>query len=110
MRGRTNSCINSWPFKKSVADFLCIFFVILAGSNFGQWLIRIVAAPFGYLQEGMDLDVYFFPTFFEFMIFADVLLLILSIPFYERYEYVFRNPGFVISTILLRLPLSTPKS
>ena len=57
----------------------------------------------------MDLDVYFFPTCFEFMIFADVLLLILSIPFYERYEYVFRNAGFVISTILLRLSLSTPK-
>ncbi len=95
--------------KKSVAGFLCIILVILAGWNFGQWLIRIVAAPFGYPEEGVDLDVYFFPTFFEFMIFADVLLLILSIPFYERYEYVFRNAGFVISTILLRLSLSTPK-
>ncbi|MCX7392628.1 MAG: hypothetical protein NTW75_00715 [Planctomycetales bacterium] len=95
--------------KKSVAGFLCATLLILAAWNFGQWLIGVLAAPFGHLPEGVDLDVYFFPTFFEFMIFADVFLLILSIPFYERYEYVFRNAGFVISTILLRLSLSTPK-
>jgi hypothetical protein len=43
------------------------------------------------------------------MIFTDVFLLIVSIPFYERYEYVIRNAGFVISTVLLRFSLSTPK-
>ena len=43
------------------------------------------------------------------MIFTDVFLLIVSIPFYERYEYVIRNAGFVISTVLLRISLSTPK-
>jgi len=36
-------------------------------------------------------------------------LLIASIPFYDRYEYVIRNSGFVISTVLLRFSLSTPK-
>jgi hypothetical protein len=29
--------------------------------------------------------------------------------YYDRYEYVFRNAGFVISTVLLRVSLSTPK-
>ena len=43
------------------------------------------------------------------MIFADVFLLIVSLAYYDRYEYVFRNAGFVISTVLLRVSLSTPK-
>jgi hypothetical protein len=57
----------------------------------------------------MDLDLFFFPAFFEFMIFTDVFLLIISLPFFERYEYLIRNAGFVISTVLLRFSLSTPK-
>ena len=57
----------------------------------------------------MDLDQFFFPAFFEFMIFTDVLLLIISIRFYDRYEYLFRNSGFIISTVLLRVSLSTSK-
>jgi hypothetical protein len=43
------------------------------------------------------------------MIFTDVLLLIVSIRYYDRYEYLFRNSGFVISTVLLRISLSTEK-
>jgi hypothetical protein len=43
------------------------------------------------------------------MIFTDVFLLIVSLAYYDRYEYVFRNAGFVISTVLLRVSLSTPK-
>jgi hypothetical protein len=36
-------------------------------------------------------------------------LLIVSPAYYDRYEQVFRNAGFVISTVLLRVSLSTPK-
>ncbi len=43
------------------------------------------------------------------MIFTDVFLLIVSLAYYDRYEYVFRNAGFVISTVLLRVSLSSPK-
>jgi hypothetical protein len=43
------------------------------------------------------------------MIFTDVFLMIVSLAYYDRYEYVFRNAGFVISTVLLRVSLSTPK-
>jgi hypothetical protein len=32
-----------------------------------------------------------------------------SISYYERYEYVFRNAGFVISTVLIRLSFWTTK-
>ncbi len=36
-------------------------------------------------------------------------LLIVSPAYYDRYEHVLRNFGFAISTVLLRLSLSTPK-
>jgi len=59
--------------------------------------------------EFQNLDLFFFPVFFEFMIFTDVFLLIISLPFSKSYEYLIRNSGFVISTVLLRFSLSTPK-
>lgn len=74
-----------------------------------MWAGWVLSAGDAKLAGSMDLDLFFFPAFFEFMIFTDVFLLIVSIPFYERYEYVIRNAGFVISTVLLRFSLSTPK-
>lgn len=94
--------------KKSVAVLLCVVLIILATVNLFHWASGIVA-PHASSGGDKDLDYFFFPAFFEFMIFTDILLLIVSIPFYERYEYVIRNSGFVISTVLVRCSLSTPK-
>ena len=71
--------------------------------------VRDIGGVIGADGRSKNLDYFFFPMFFEFMIFTDVFLLIVSIPFYDRYEYVIRNSGFVISTVLLRFSLSTPK-
>ena len=94
--------------KKSIATLLCFVLLLLAAYNVVEWLTEVVGLR-ALAGEGKDLDFFFFPAFFEFMIFTDVFLLIVSIPFYERYEYVIRNAGFVISTVLLRISLSTPK-
>ena len=40
------------------------------------------------------------------MIFTDVLIVILSLAVSDRYELVFRNAAFVISTILIRFSLT----
>ena len=95
--------------KKSVAALLCCILLFLAAFNVLNWAAGIVATPQGLSGGTKDLDYFFFPACFEFMIFTDIFLLIVSIPFYERYEYVIRNAGFVISTVLLRFSLSTPK-
>ncbi len=95
--------------KKMVAVLLCVLLILLAVFNLFQWLTGVFLPSTGEVAPEMDLDQFFFPTFFEFMVFADVLLLILSLPFYERYEYVIRNAGFVISTVLLRFSLTSPK-
>ena len=95
--------------KKSVAVLLCAVLIFLAVYNVLRWATGIISAPPGEVGSAMDMDLFFFPAFFEFMIFTDVFLLIVSIPFFQRYEYVIRNAGFVISTVLLRASLSTPK-
>lgn len=95
--------------KKSIAVLLCAVLLLLAAYNLMQWSADVFGFTIAFAGEAKDLDFFFFPAFFEFMIFTDVFLLIVSIPFYERYEYVIRNAGFVISTVLLRFSLSTPK-
>ena len=95
--------------KKAVAVVLSVVLSLLAAFNLLKWALPLVVAGDVGPGETSDLDAFFFPEFFEFMIFEDVFLLIVSLSFYERYEYVIRNAGFVISTILLRISLSTPK-
>jgi hypothetical protein len=95
--------------KKSVALVLYGTLLSLAVYNVVQWLVGVFFPTIGSGHGEKNLDYFFFPMFFEFMIFTDIFLLIVSIPFFERYDYVVRNAGFVISTVLLRFSLSTPK-
>jgi len=95
--------------KKGVGLLLLVVLVALAAINLGSWLGVTGGLPSAVAARPADVDLFFFPRFFEFMIFTDVFLLIVSLAYYERYEYVFRNAGFVISTVLLRVSLSTPK-
>lgn len=96
-------------YKKALALVLGAVLIALAAFNLVWW----VGSEMLHLQSIFpvmpDWDEFFFPAFFEFMIFTDVLLLVISIAYYDRYEYLFRNSGFVISTVLLRVSLSTDK-
>ena len=94
--------------KKAVSVLLLCVLVALATINLVSWLGWVGGLPVA-LPPPADVDLFFFPRFFEFMIFTDVFLLIVSLAYYDRYEHVFRNAGFVISTVLLRVSLSTPK-
>ena len=94
--------------KKAVAVLLLVVLSGLALLNLAVWL-RVLPVSLLGLTQLPDVDLFFFPLFFEFMIFTDVFILIVSLAYYDRYEYVFRNAGFVISTVLLRVSLSTPK-
>jgi len=94
--------------KKALAVLLLVVLVALAAINLASWLGVVSGLPV-MLAPPANVDLFFFPRFFEFMIFTDVFLLIVSLAYYDRYEYVFRNAGFVISTVLLRVSLETPK-
>ena len=95
--------------KNAVAVLLLAVLSGLALLNLAVWLRVLPVSLLGLTQIPENVDLFFFPLFFEFMIFTDVFILIVSLAYYDRYEYVFRNAGFVISTVLLRVSLSTPK-
>jgi hypothetical protein len=86
--------------KKLVALILTIVFLSMAARSVWQFLSG--AAPTGEARPA------FYAGIFSVMIFADVLLLVLSKLACNSYARVFRNAAFVISTVLLRLSLTEP--
>lgn len=50
----------------------------------------------------------FFPAFYTLLIFADILLVLVSQVFLPSFRAVFRNSGFAVSTLLIRLALTAP--
>jgi hypothetical protein len=53
-----------------------------------------------------NLNYLFFVDFFTILILVDVLILLISFQYTERYSQLIRNTGLIISTILLRLSFS----
>ncbi len=50
----------------------------------------------------------FFNNFFTILIFSDILIVIISLRYSYSYTILFRNSGFAIATVLLRLALTAP--
>lgn len=50
----------------------------------------------------------FFDAFFTALIFADILLVLVSLRYTDTYAVVFRNAGFALATVVLRLALVAP--
>jgi len=84
--------------KKVIALALTILLLALAV----QRVIEFVR----YAGGRENLNSFFYTDVFMVMIFTDVLIVILSLVVSDRYELVFRNAAFVISTILIRFSLT----
>lgn len=76
--------------KKAMAVVLLGLFGILAGR-----------AAFAERRE-------FFESFYTVLVFADVLVVLVSLRYSSGYHIVFRNSGLAVATVLLRLALSAP--
>ncbi|ACF15064.1 conserved hypothetical protein [Chloroherpeton thalassium ATCC 35110] len=50
----------------------------------------------------------FFSTFYTVLVFSDVLLVLISLRYSASYQIVFRNSGFAVATVLIRLALTAP--
>ena len=50
----------------------------------------------------------FFEVFYTILIFSDVLLVLISLRYNSTYSIVFRNSGFAVATIIIRLALTAP--
>ncbi|HYG70498.1 MAG TPA: hypothetical protein VD838_22670 [Anaeromyxobacteraceae bacterium] len=67
----------------------------------------LLLAIFGILAVVRERST-FFEDFYTVLVFADVLLVLLPLRYSAAYDVVFRNSGFAVSTVLLRLGLSAP--
>ena len=89
-------------YKKLISISLVPILFVLCFTNFYDWFVDV----FVYKQFNDDLNGVFFIDFFTVLILVDVLILLISFQYTERYSQLMRNTGFIISTILLRLSFS----
>ena len=85
--------------KKLISILLVPTLLFLAGWSFYSW------ANASLFSNGYDDNVnfLFFVDFFTILILVDVFILLISFRYTERYSQLIRNPGFIISTIFLRV-------
>jgi hypothetical protein len=50
----------------------------------------------------------FFAIFYTILVFSDVLLVLVSLRYSSNYQIVFRNSGFAVATVVVRLALTAP--
>jgi hypothetical protein len=94
--------------KKTAAVVLSLLLLILSVVSLVNWVFHLYQVS----AEGVtphDPNSIFYKDFFGIMIFVDVFLLILSFIYSGSYDLIFRNGGFVISTILVRIALTAQK-
>ncbi len=89
--------------KKSLALLLLPILAGLALYSLFGWIDEINQFRLGEVSEISDINKIFYNEFFTVLIIADVLLLIISFRYTDRYSLLIRNCGFVISTVLIRL-------
>lgn len=79
--------------KKMISLFLLCFFVGIACRD-------------AYIFVTTGIEPAFFETIYTVLIFADITLVLVSQRFMPSFHAVFRNSGFVIATLIMRLSLS----
>lgn len=81
--------------KKAISLLLLTIFILLG--------IYYLLNPFK-----IDANHNFFATFYTIMVFCDILIVLVSLRFSRAYPVVFRNSGFALATVVLRLGLAAP--
>ena len=87
--------------KRGIANMMLIVFLVVAAFSFSTWV--------GSVQEGGGSvsRAIFFLDFFTFLILADILILLISYWFYTDFSNLARNTGFVLSTVIIRVAISS---
>ncbi len=94
--------------KKTATIVLSCLLLVLSVVSFTNWAEQLYHVAMDGLHPS-DPNGVFYKDFFSVMIFVDVFLLILSFIYSCSYDLIFRNGGFVISTILARIALTADK-
>ncbi len=81
--------------KKGIALVILAVFVVLGLTNLYN---RVAGLP----------HIDFFPVFYTLLIFTDILVVLISQCFRPSFHAVFRNSGYALSTLFIRLALAAP--
>lgn len=84
--------------KKGVSLILLFVLIVLSFTSVYNWGKGLLLN-----DSSGDINSVFYNEFFSVLILADVLILLLSFQYTERYSQIVRNTGFIISTVLIRL-------
>jgi len=94
--------------KKIVSLLMIGILLCLSFFSFSSWIIDTVLA-FQTNQNYPNPNTVFYSEFFNVMIFVDVFLLLVSFLYHFSFFSVFRNASFIITTILLRMSLTSER-
>lgn len=89
--------------KKGIATVLVPLFIILAITNFYDWISTYFVAGSIEMATIKELNKIFYDDFFTVLIMVDVFLLLISFMHTDEFSTVIRNSGYIISTILIKL-------
>jgi hypothetical protein len=93
--------VNFIKMKKIIATLLVPIFFFLASYTLYTWVNGFFFSP--NIAPFASLNNLFFDEFFTILILVDVVLLLLSFFYTDKFHKIIRNSGFIISTILLRM-------
>lgn len=93
--------------KKTISILLVPVLLGVAAYTFADWLFA-VGTDFGKgIVNFKNMNSIFFDEFFTILIVVDVLLLLASFFYSDKFHKIIRNSGFIISTILIKISFST---
>lgn len=81
--------------KKLLSLILLAIFLVIGAYQTGR-----------YVLGGQEYN--FFHTFYTILIFSDILMVLISIRYCSTYQVVFRNSGFALVTVVIRLAMVAP--
>tara|TARA_B110000977_G_scaffold197501_1_gene280150 strand:- start:707 stop:1288 length:582 start_codon:yes stop_codon:yes gene_type:complete len=88
--------------KKIIALVLVPIFFTMALITLFNWMSEISLASSNF-PEFETINNLFFDEFFTVLILVDVVLLLISFFYTDKFHKIIRNSGFIVSTILIRL-------
>jgi NADH:ubiquinone oxidoreductase subunit 6 (subunit J) len=93
--------------KKAIAILLVPILVSVAIYTFALWANTAISDSANGVAAFKNINSIFFDEFFTVLIIVDVLLLLASFFYSDKFHKIIRNSGFVISTILIKISFST---
>lgn len=88
--------------KKIIAVILIPIFFAMGLMTFFSWIPSISLSSMDFSGFG-TINNLFFDEFFTVLILVDVVLLLISFFYTDKFHKIIRNSGFVVSTILIRM-------